>query len=84
MVQIVIHPQENGEIAIIVPTGEIPVEEVARKDVPPGVPYFILDHTELPHPDWDYSAAWEGDFSQAHGVGVGAEEWFAQKASTRC
>lgn len=49
------------------------IEEIARKDVPVGVPYWIVDHSVIPlDPDdraeWELSTAQLGDPS-----GVGAE-----------
>ena len=35
-------------IAIIHPTGELSIEEVAAKDVPAGVPYRIVNDDEVP------------------------------------
>lgn len=75
--QLIVYQQRNGEIAIVMPTSELPVEEVAKKDVPAGVPYLIVDQATLPA-DWEYSSAWEADFSQPHGTGLGHEGWEAQ------
>ena len=36
----------NGGVAIIIPTGEIPLEDVIQKDVPPNTEYIIV--TQLP------------------------------------
>ena len=69
MNQRIIYPQETG-IAVITPTGEIPLEETALKDVPSGVKYKIIDDTDLP-PDRDFRDAWEYDFSENFD-GVGA------------
>ena len=43
----IIFPTETG-IAIIHPTGELSIEEVAAKDVPAGVPYRIVNDDEVP------------------------------------
>ena len=39
MNQVIIYKQDNGTVAIITPTGELSIEEVAKKDVPPIVRY---------------------------------------------
>lgn len=78
MKRVVIYPQQNNSIAVVFPTGEIPVEEIARKDVPPGVPYKIIDEALLPQ-DHEFFNAWEADFSQPDGYGIGAEAWFAEQ-----
>jgi hypothetical protein len=43
----IIYQTETG-IAIIHPTGELSIEEVAAKDVPAGVPYRIVNDDEVP------------------------------------
>jgi len=65
----IIYPQETG-IAVIHPTGELSLEETALKDVPTGVKYKIIDHTDLPA-DRDFRNAWEFDFTTDFD-GVGA------------
>lgn len=53
MSQIVIY-QQNGKVAICIPTGELPIEEVLAKDCPAGA--IVIDDSELPKSDFD---AWE-------------------------
>lgn len=60
----IIYPTPDGGVAIIIPTGELPIEEVAKKDVPIGVPYKIIDATALPT-DRTFRDAWEADFTDA-------------------
>ena len=43
----IIYPTETG-VAIIHPTGELSIEEVAKKDVPAGVAYKIVNDDEVP------------------------------------
>lgn len=75
----IIYPNKNGSICLVIPTGEIAVEEVARKDVPAGIPYRIVDVADVPE-DHTFFNAWEADFSNPDGHGVGAEAWlFEQK-----
>jgi len=35
----IIYQNESGGVSVIVPTGELSIEEVAAKDVPEGVAY---------------------------------------------
>ena len=56
MNQKIIYPNETG-IAVIIPTGELSVEETALKDVPTGVKYKIIDASDLPA-DRDFRNAW--------------------------
>ena len=85
MSQIVIYPlaalAEEGYAKIAVlypaPNSRFTVEQIAMKDVPMGTPYLIIDSSELPE-DPTYRDAWDADFSQPHGHGLGYEE-FAKK-----
>ena len=67
--KIIIYPQENG-IAVIYSTGELSLEETAKKDVPSDVKYKIINVTDLPA-DRDFRNAWEYDFTTDFD-GVGA------------
>lgn len=75
----IIYPTSTG-IAVVHPTGELPIEEVARKDVPAGVPYLIVDDSVIPT-DRTFRDAWEADFTVPDGHGIGAEAWFAEQAA---
>ena len=81
--QYVIYPQEEfaNSVAIIIPTGEIPIEEVARKDVPKGIPYLIVNKSDMPFEHYDFADSWEADFSNPHGYGIGHEAWFKEQES---
>jgi len=48
----------DAGIAIITPTGELSIEEVAAKDVPAGVPYNIVEDSDIPS-DRTFRNAWE-------------------------
>lgn len=64
----VIYPNGSGGIAVIHPTGELPIEAVAFKDVPNGVPYLFVEDEDIPS-DRTYREAWEADFSNPDGHG---------------
>jgi hypothetical protein len=68
----IIFPNDPGGISCLIPTGELSIEETARKDVPAGKPYKIIDVTTLP-PEaeyWDqFFEALEHDFSDFDGIG---------------
>jgi hypothetical protein len=78
MNKIIIHPNEYGTITITTPALNcgLSVEQIAQKDVPAGVPYLIIDSSELPL-DRTFRNAWQADFSQPDGIGIGAEAWHA-------
>ena len=65
----IIYPNKTG-IAVIHPTGELSVQETAKKDVPAGVKYKIIDDSNLPE-DREFRDAWEYDFTDSYD-GVGA------------
>lgn len=58
----IIYPQDNGIVAIIIPTPEYladhTIEELAAKDVPAGKPYKIIDASDIPT-DRTFRDAWE-------------------------
>ncbi len=82
MSDLVIYPIDGGGIAIVTPTGVLPIAEVARKDVPAGVPYLLVADTDLPT-DGSSPDLWTADFSAPDGHGIGAEAWFAEQAAKR-
>jgi hypothetical protein len=56
----IIYPNDEGGVAVIVPSPDsgLTIEQIAEKDVPKGVPYEIVDVTEIPN-DRTFRAAWE-------------------------
>jgi hypothetical protein len=59
----------NEQLVIIYPTNFLPIKEVAKKDVPHGIPYKILDITDLPSNSL-FRDAWELDISEPDGYGA--------------
>ena len=82
MNQRIIYPNDEGGVSIIVPAPEcgLTIEEIAAKDVPAGKPYKIVDVADIPT-DRTFRAAWEADFSNPGGQGIGHDAWFAEKAA---
>ena len=64
----IIYPTDDGMISIIHPTGELPIDQTAKKDVPPGKPYLIVQDSDIPS-DRTYRDAWTADFSNPDGHG---------------
>ena len=64
MPQVIIFTNQNGGVSVCVPTGELPIEVVQRKDIPSGTQGYIIDASELPEADNDFFDAWE----QVNGV----------------
>jgi len=53
----IIFQNESGGVSVIVPTGELSIEEVAAKDVPEGVAYEIVEDDAIPS-DRFFRNAW--------------------------
>jgi hypothetical protein len=79
MNQRILYPTNDG-VAIIIPAGELSILEVARKDVPANTPYLIVDTEDVPA-DRTFRGAWEADFSNPDGYGIGADAWFAEQTT---
>lgn len=82
MTQTIIYPTNDGGVAVITPAPNcaMTIEEIAVKDVPAGVPFKIVSAETIPE-DRIFRAAWEADFTDPDGYGIGAEAWFAQRAA---
>jgi hypothetical protein len=78
----IIYPNLNGGIIILTVTGEIPFEEICRKDVPANTPYIIVDESLIPT-DREFRDAWEMDFSNPDGYGIGQDAWFAEQEAKK-
>ncbi len=71
----IIYQNESGGVSVIIPTGELSIEEVAAKDVPAGVAYEIVEDDAIPS-DRFFRNAWvangaavEVDLDQAKEIG---------------
>ena len=60
MNQRIIYPTQDGGVAIVIPAPGcgLTIEQIAAKDVPVGVPYRIVDASDIPT-DRTFRAAWE-------------------------
>lgn len=60
----IIYKNESGGVAILHPTNEalslMSIDEIAKKDVPTGLPYKIVDDSEVPT-DRTFRDAWTVD-----------------------
>jgi hypothetical protein len=56
----IIHPTPEGGVAIIIPAPDcgLTIEQIAAKDVPAGVPYSIVEASDIPS-DRTFRNAWE-------------------------
>ena len=74
----ILYPTTDGRICVLQPTGALPIEDVCQKDVPANTPYLVVEDDVIPS-DRVFSDAWEVDFSNPDGYGIGADAWFAQQ-----
>ena len=74
--QRIIYKNEDNSIGIITPTDEVlkfaTLLEVAEKDVPAGLPYWIVSVDDIPE-SRTFRSAWEIDESSGEPDGFGGE-----------
>ena len=76
----IIYPNPDGGVSVMYPVSALPIEEIGRKHVPAGTPYRIVEDDVIPS-DRSFRNAWEADFSNPDGYGIGPDAWFAEKAA---
>lgn len=59
MNNVIIFTNDIGGVAVCIPTGELPIEQVQAKDIPAGVTSYIVAASTLPEEDNDFFDAWE-------------------------
>jgi hypothetical protein len=72
--KIIIYKQENGTLAVMFPAPNalkiMSIEDIAKKDVPTGLKYKIVDVSEIPS-DREFIDAWTIDEAElTDGVGA--------------
>jgi hypothetical protein len=82
MTQRIIYQTDDGGVSVVIPTGELAIEEVACKDVPQGKPYKIVDANDIPS-DRTFRDAWEINITEPDGYGIGSDAWFAEQAELK-
>lgn len=53
------NPDDPARVAVMYPTGELPVDELVRRHVDTKKPYKVMDPAELPNEDNDFFEAWQ-------------------------
>lgn len=83
MSKVIFYPNKDGSVSMVMPVPgcKLSVEEIASKDTPAGLPYLIVERENVPA-DETFFDAWEADFSNPHGHGIGANQWFINKYQT--
>lgn len=72
MEKVVLYPNDLGGIAIVFPTGEVVVEDVARFDIPKDKPFKYMAFADLPQNLDDVQT----DFTSPDGFGEKEVEVF--------
>ena len=82
MNHVIVFPNDTGGVVFCYPAKEcgLPLNEIARKDVPAGKPYLLVPDEFVPK-DHTFFEAFEADFSNPDGYGIGHEAWFAEQAA---
>ena len=82
MTQVIIFPNDEGWLSVVSPALEcgLTIEEIARKDVPAGKPYHIINADQLPTDNMFFNA-WEADFNSPAGYGIGHDAWVAEQVA---
>ena len=72
----IVYKNQDNSIAIITPTDEAlsfaTIEQIAEKDVPHNLPYWIVETSLIPE-DRTFRSAWEIDESLGEPDGFGGE-----------
>lgn len=76
----IIYSTDKGGVGILIPALEAlniySIDEIAKKDVPAGVAYKIIDVADIPE-ERTFRNAWEANITEPDGVGLGYDAWFA-------
>jgi len=69
----IIFPNREGGISVMTPNLAcgLTLDQIAKKDIPTGVPYRIISTSDLP--DRATRNAWTADFSEPDGYGEKVE-----------
>lgn len=80
MESIIIFPNNSGGVCFLYPITDcgLSLDEIAAKDVPAGKPYLFVPVDQVPT-DHTFFDAFECDFSDPDGYGIGVEEWISTR-----
>jgi hypothetical protein len=81
--QTVVYQNDQGCLTIVYPApgSSISFEEICQKDVPAGKAFLVVPEELIPV-DHTFFEAWEADFSNPDGYGIGPDAWFAQQEAS--
>ena len=79
----IIYKNEIGGVGMLTPCDPLmTIEQIAQKDVPCGAPYLVVNADDLPG-DFTFFDAWEAEFSNPDGHGLGADAYFAAQEANQ-
>jgi hypothetical protein len=79
MTKLVFYPNNDGGVTMIRPDlREISAYQCGRKSAPKDAPFVIVNEGDVPFNNLQYYNAWEVDFSNPDGYGIGVDEWFKE------
>lgn len=78
MADFIIYQDEEGRLGLVCPTDDLPIEDIANRDLPTGVPYKLINRSDLPL-DNNFMDSWEYDFSDPDGYALGLDAWIAEQ-----
>lgn len=68
--KVAIFPNDTSiSIMVPAPNCSLSFEELCAKDIPIGVPYLVIDSSDLPE-DREFRDAWTADFDNPDGYGA--------------
>lgn len=75
----IIYQNAEGGVGLILPALScgLSLQQIARKDVPYGAPFRIVPDESVPE-DLELMGAWEADFTEPDGNGIGPQRWLIQ------
>lgn len=66
----IIYQQENGKVALVVPTDSFTLEQVIESAVPVGVPYLVIDDEDIPDGFYDFHDAVSANFDDPVNISI--------------
>lgn len=68
--QKIIYQQENGTVALVVPTGQYTLEQVIESAVPVGAPYLVVEDEHIPDGFIDFHGAVSANFDDPVNISI--------------
>jgi hypothetical protein len=69
----IIYKQENGKVALVVPTGQYTLEQVIESAVPVGAPYLVIDDEHIPDGFMEFHDAVDANFDDPLNITINVD-----------